>query len=100
MTSTSNRHRVDDADWRTVLVSIPPAEVLLLTSLFESCDNLALVRTVDPAKGQLAIWFHAGVEVHVTEQLAWLGERMPLVVLERTNGMKHLPGVPDTNANA
>lgn len=86
-----------DGDWRTLLVSIPPAEVLTLTALMEACDNLAIVRTVDPAKGRLAVWCHAAAEAIVEEQLAWLSARIPLVVLERTNGMKYLPPamVPD-----
>ncbi len=99
MTSPARPVHLGDSEWRTVLVSIPPSEVLLLTSLFEACDNLALVRTVDASKGRLAIWFHAGAGPHVEDQLAWLGERMPLVVLERSHGMSHLPQESGTDAN-
>ena len=100
MTGLQARPRIADEEWRTLLVAITPSEVLLLTSLMESCDNLALVRTVDAAKGQLAIWFHAAAEPHVEEQLAWLAERTPLVILERSTGMKYLPEVLQADAPA
>ncbi len=91
MTDRTSPEPPDDAEWRTLVIAIPPAEVLLLTSLMEACDNLAIVRTIDPAKGQLALWYHRGMEGHVEEQLQWLGARLPLAILRRSDGMAHLP---------
>lgn len=80
-----------DADWRTFRIAIPPAEVITVTSLFEACDNASIVRTIDPAKGVLAVWCHASREDDTRGLLEKLAATMPLMIMEVCTGMAYLP---------
>ena len=40
-----------------MLIALPPSEILLLKSIVESYDNLATMRTEDPRRHHLRIYF-------------------------------------------
>jgi len=85
--------RLTDEAWRTLTVAVPASHVLMLTSLAEGCDNMAVVRTVDPAKGQCVLWYHHRADAHVRALLAHLGESFPVVILAEEFGMTRPPEV-------
>lgn len=43
----------------SMLIALPPAQIVLFKSIVESYDNLATLRTEDPAKHHLRIYFSA-----------------------------------------
>ena len=42
-----------------MLIAIPPGQIVLFKSIVESYDNLATLRTEDPARHHLRIYFSA-----------------------------------------
>ena len=42
-----------------MLIAIPPEQIVLFKSIVESYDNLATLRTEDPARHHLRIYFSA-----------------------------------------
>ncbi len=91
----SDKHtaRLTDADWRTLTVGVPASQVLVLTALTEGCDNLAIVRTTDAAKGQCVIWYHEAADANVRALLAHLAQSFPVVILAEEHGMTRPPEV-------
>ena len=43
----------------SMLIAIPPEQIVLFKSIVESYDNLATLRTEDPARHHLRIYFSA-----------------------------------------
>ena len=57
------------------LIAIPPAEIVLFKSIFESYDNLATLRTEDPRQHHLRIYFSADSRGEVDALLTSLETR-------------------------
>jgi hypothetical protein len=43
----------------SILIALPPEQIVLFKSIVESYDNLATLRTEDPARHHLRIYFSA-----------------------------------------
>jgi len=43
----------------SILIAIPPGQIVLFKSIVESYDNIATLRTEDPARHHLRIYFSA-----------------------------------------
>lgn len=64
------------------LIAIPPAEIVLFKSIFESYDNLATLRTEDPRLHHLRIYFSADTRDEVDALLTSLEARFSIRRLE------------------
>jgi len=60
------------------LFAIPPAEIVLFKSIFESYDNLATLRTEDPQLHHMRIYFSADTRAEVDALLTSLEPRFPI----------------------
>ena len=66
----------------SMLIAIPPEQIVLFKSIVESYDNLATLRTEDPARHHLRIYFSADSRDEVEAMMASLAaqfeiERLP-----------------------
>jgi uncharacterized protein DUF4911 len=66
----------------SILIAIPPAEIVLFKSIVESYDNLATLRTEDPGRHHLRISFPADARAEVEAILASLAARFTIRRLE------------------
>ena len=55
-----------------MLIAIPPEQIVLFKSIVESYDNLATLRTEDPARHHLRIYFSAESREEVEAMMASL----------------------------
>ena len=55
-----------------MLIAIPPEQIVLFKSIVESYDNLATLRTEDPARHHLRIYFSADSREEVEAMMASL----------------------------
>ncbi|MDX2176433.1 MAG: hypothetical protein SF028_08175 [Candidatus Sumerlaeia bacterium] len=78
--------------WRTIRFSVHHENIFTVVSLFEGYDNHAIVRTMDPAKGILHVWYCVDAELPVKRLLEWMAGRFPLVVLQESPGMLGIDG--------
>ena len=60
------------------LIAIPPAEIVLFKSIFESYDNIATLRTEDPQLHHLRIYFSADSRDEVDALLTSLEARFSI----------------------
>jgi hypothetical protein len=60
------------------LIALPPAEIVLFKSIFESYDNLATLRTEDPRLHHLRIYFSAESRPEVGALLGSLEARFSI----------------------
>ena len=56
----------------SMLIAIPPEQIVLFKSIVESYDNLATLRTEDPARHHLRIYFSADSREEVEAMMASL----------------------------
>jgi hypothetical protein len=61
-----------------MLIAIPPGQIVLFKSIVESYDNLATLRTEDPARHHLRIYFSADSRDEVEAMMASLGEQFEI----------------------
>ncbi|MGH7925143.1 MAG: DUF4911 domain-containing protein [Candidatus Binatus sp.] len=61
-----------------MLIAIPPAQIVLFKSIVESYDNLATLRTEDPVRHHLRIYFAADSRAEVEAMLASLAAQFEL----------------------
>ncbi|HXN12197.1 MAG TPA: DUF4911 domain-containing protein [Candidatus Acidoferrales bacterium] len=66
----------------SMLIAIPPEQIVLFKSIVESYDNLATLRTEDPVRHHLRIYFSADSRDEVEAMMASLAaqfeiERLP-----------------------
>jgi hypothetical protein len=67
---------------KSALIAIPPAQIVLFKSIVESYDNLATLRTEDPRRHHLRIYFAADQAGEVERLLAALDGRFEITRLE------------------
>ena len=63
----------------SMLIAIPPEQIVLFKSIVESYDNLATLRTEDPVRHHLRIYFSADSRDEVEAMMASLGKQFEIV---------------------
>ena len=61
-----------------MLIAIPPGQIVLFKSIVESYDNLATLRTEDPARHHLRIYFSADSRDEVEAMMASLATQFAI----------------------
>ena len=61
-----------------MLIAIPPEQIVLFKSIVESYDNLATLRTEDPARHHLRIYFSADSRDEVEAMMASLSTQFAI----------------------
>ena len=62
----------------SILIAIPPEQIVLFKSIVESYDNLATLRTEDPARHHLRIYFSADSRDEVEAMMASLATQFAI----------------------
>jgi hypothetical protein len=66
----------------SMLIAIPPEQIVLFKSIVESYDNIATLRTEDPVRHHLRIYFSADSRDEVEAMMASLGAQFAIERLE------------------
>jgi hypothetical protein len=61
-----------------MLIAIPPEQIVLFKSIVESYDNLATLRTEDPARHHLRIYFSADSRAEVEAMMTSLATQFAI----------------------
>ena len=61
-----------------MLIAIPPEQIVLFKSIVESYDNLATLRTEDPARHHLRIYFSADSREEVEAMMTSLAKQFTI----------------------
>jgi hypothetical protein len=61
-----------------MLIAIPPEQIVLFKSIVESYDNLATLRTEDPARHHLRIYFSADSREQVEAMMTSLSAQFTI----------------------
>jgi Domain of unknown function (DUF4911) len=70
---TENRPKID-----SILIAIPPGQILLFKSIVESYDNIATLRTEDPVRHHLRIYFSADSRDEIEAMMASLAAQFAI----------------------
>ena len=62
----------------TITFAIPPARIFLFKAIVESYDNLATLRTEDPRRHHLRLYFSCDTEADVRQLLESMRERFSI----------------------
>ena len=62
----------------SMLIAIPPEQIVLFKSIVESYDNLATLRTEDPTRHHLRIYFSADSRDEVEAMMASLATQFEI----------------------
>ena len=62
----------------SMLIAIPPEQIVLFKSIVESYDNLATLRTEDPARHHLRIYFSADSREEVEAMMTSLATQFAI----------------------
>jgi hypothetical protein len=62
----------------SMLIAIPPGQIVLFKSIVESYDNLATLRTEDPVRHHLRIYFSADSRDEVEAMMASLSAQFTI----------------------
>jgi hypothetical protein len=65
---------------KSILLAIPPEQIALFKAVIESYDNLATLRTEDPRRHHLRLWFDPALEAEVD---ALLDSLAPAISIRR-----------------
>ena len=66
----------------SILIAIPPEQIVLFKSIVESYDNIATLRTEDPALHHLRIYFSADSRDEVEALLSSLAAQFSIRLLD------------------
>jgi hypothetical protein len=67
---------------RSMTMEIAPADIAFFKAVIESYDNLATLRTEDPERHHLKLWFDAELEADINELLASLAQELRFRILK------------------
>jgi hypothetical protein len=62
----------------SMLIAIPPEQIVLFKSIVESYDNLATLRTEDPVRHHLRIYFSADTRDEVEAMMTSLSQQFTI----------------------
>jgi len=57
------------SEMKTLVIAVAPARIALFKAVIESYDNLATLRTEDPRRHHLKLWFDPALEDEVNRLL-------------------------------
>lgn len=72
------RQSAGPAAMRSVILWVEPAKIMLFKTIIESYDNLATLRTEDPVRHHLRLYYGPESETEVMELLAAIGDRFSM----------------------
>lgn len=63
---------------KSIVIAVEPAKIALFKAIIESYDNLATLRTEDPRRHHLKLWFDPALEDEVNRMLDSLAPEMSI----------------------
>jgi hypothetical protein len=69
------------ASMKSIVIAIPPAQIAMFKAVIESYDNLATLRTEDPQRHHLKLWFDPASEDEVRGLLESLAPAIVVTIL-------------------
>jgi len=67
---------------RTMVLAVAPADIAFFKAVVESYDNLATLRTEDPVRHHLKLWFDAALEADINELIAALSRQLSIQIIK------------------
>ena len=67
---------------KSIAIAVAAPDIAFFKAAIESYDNLATLRTEDPARHILRMWFDPALEAEVMDLLRWLGETISMTILQ------------------
>jgi len=67
---------------RSMILEITPADIAYFKAVIESYDNLATLRTEDPERHHLKLWFAPEAEADINQLLASLAPKLVIRILK------------------
>ena len=64
-----------------MVLEVAPADIAFFKAVIESYDNLATLRTEDPARHHLKLWFDPALEDDVNELIAALSQKLSIRII-------------------
>ena len=74
MTSSENKPPAIDS----ILIAMPPGQIVLFKSIVESYDNIATLRTEDPVRHHLRIYFSSETRGEIEAMMASLAAQFEI----------------------
>ena len=68
---------------KSIALAITPEQIALFKALLESYDNLATLRTEDPQRHHLRLWFDPALESEVNQLLESLAPAIAIRKIEK-----------------
>lgn len=68
--------------FRSMVLEVAPADIAFFKAVIESYDNLATLRTEDPERSHLKLWFDAALEADVNELIAALSQKLSIRIIK------------------
>jgi hypothetical protein len=78
---TASSRDPSERQMRSMILEMAPADIAFFKSIIESYDNLATLRTEDPERSHLRLWFAAEAEADINELLAALAPKLPIRII-------------------
>jgi hypothetical protein len=69
------------ASMKSIILAVPPAQIAMFKAVIESYDNLATLRTEDPQRHHLKLWFDPASEDEVHRLLESLAPAIVVTIL-------------------
>ena len=73
-----SRSREESAAFESIVIALPPARIAAFKAIIESYDNLATLRTEDPRRHHLRLYFASDQKDTVNQLIESLGERFEI----------------------
>lgn len=70
---------------KSIVLAVAPRDIALFKAVVESYDNLATLRTEDPRRHHLKLWFDPALEAEVNRLLESLAPRIAIQRIETTD---------------
>ncbi|MGP0628767.1 DUF4911 domain-containing protein [Nitrospina sp. 32_T5] len=70
----------DSVQW---ILEVEPKDIAYIVGIFEACDSLAVVRTLDPRRGHIELMIAPDFESDVASVVDALSKEIPVQVLSR-----------------
>jgi len=77
---TSSRDRCERR-LRGMVLEVAPVDIAFFKAVIESYDNLATLRTEDPERSHMRMWFDAELEADVNELITALAAKLSIRII-------------------
>jgi hypothetical protein len=78
---TASSRDPSERQMRGIILEMAPADIAFFKAIIESYDNLATLRTEDPERSHLRLWFAAESEADINELLAALAPKLSFRII-------------------